>query len=341
MNSVINLEDFEYLAKNIPLKNYSGQRILVTGSTGMIGSWITTFFANLQQFGVDTPDSIVALIHSGDISNISTLAKNPKITFSTSRELLSNQKLNFDLIVHAASPASPTKYLSAEAMNEINNDFLKSLLNRCKTNPKLIYLSSGEVYGAGHSGAVSESTPLNIDTDLSRSMYPLAKLATEKTIQKASNGSEIKFNIFRIFHSFGPGLKRDDGRSFADFIWRAAEGQIPELHSSGGHVRSFLYLRDLVTGLLGTPLKNEIYNIGGELPLSVKDFAERVSEVAGLSGKILIRNAHKNDPYSPNQISYPDVQKLLATGWRPSTPLDYGIQSTLNWAREKLANSDK
>jgi nucleoside-diphosphate-sugar epimerase len=310
-------------------------RILITGGTGMIGSWITTLLSRLiDKNSLNIAGQITLLSHSGNLENIRPILSKKHLKIMSYIEFSNLKKIDFDLVIHAASPASPNKYLDSDSIFLINSKFLEEIYSRCDIAPNLIYLSSGEVYGSDYSDKISEDFEGSFNYNLSRSMYPLAKIAAETTIKKLNLNYDFKYNIFRLFHSFGPGMRRNDGRSFADFIWRVVDGKKPLLHSPGQQVRGFLYLCDTVTGILGTSFVNQPLNLGSDSPMTVLDFARLVSRVGGFEGEVEFLQNEVGHELSPVNFAVPDLSKIRKLGFMQRVPLEVGIERTLNWAKE-------
>jgi nucleoside-diphosphate-sugar epimerase len=245
--------------------------------------------------------------------------------------------LGYDFLIHAASPASPTKYPDVEFLTEINATILQKLIS--SGMQKVLLISAGEVYGPNAPLQVSENFVGKIDDNNSRSAYPIAKLAAENILLELGSRHSVETNSVRLFHTFGPGVKRNDGRSFADFIWSATDNRVPKLISKGQDVRTFLYLRDTIVGfltILDKGVNTEIYNLGGSEPVSILEFAKRISLLAGLNGDVEFEDLKTPYKHSPNRITYPSVSKLENLGWSQETGLDETILRTLLWSRQSL-----
>jgi nucleoside-diphosphate-sugar epimerase len=202
---------------------------------------------------------------------------------------------------------------------------------------KALFISAGEVYGSKSTSPIHENFIGAIEPTHPRSAYPTAKLEAEKVTLELGGKFSVETNAVRLFHTFGPGVTRNDGRSFADFIWNAAENRAPRLRSSGQDVRTFLFLRDTVVGILTILDKGkntEKYNLGGSNPISILDFAKRVSLLAGLEGEVEFGNIKDSYNHSPNHIIYPSVSKLNNLGWHQEVDLDEMILRTLSWSRQ-------
>jgi dTDP-glucose 4,6-dehydratase len=161
----------------------------------------------------------------------------------------------------------------------------------------------------------------------------------EETSKELCSAVKSHVNIVRLFHTFGPGVRRNDGRSFADFLYSAADGKIPKLHSDGTALRTFLFSADAVNAILAILTRGinlETYNVGSDMPISILDFAKRVSSIAGLKDEVLFDSTlPKGHIQSPNKALIPDLKKISNLGWRIQTSLDDSIEKTLCFLREE------
>ena len=334
VSPIILPSEFRQLATRVNWKDLSDKKILITGSTGMVGSWLTTTLVLGNREGLLNRTKIAAMVHSGNLTNLRALIGDKSLKMISRSEIYSSSHFDYDLIVHAASPASPQNFRNREILRDINVNFLKKILDCSVDMPEVIYFSTGEVYGSGHVNPVSETDFGNVDLTLERSMYPLAKREAEDLITGRSLEGNLRFNIYRLFHTFGPGMKIGDGRSFADFIWDGALYKIPKLYSSGSQIRSFLYLEDMVAAIFGIPLENNIFNLGSSIPVSIREFAQIVSEEAGLKGELVMETVKQGCQSSPNDFLVPDLTRISEKSWRQEVSLRDGIQRSISWARK-------
>lgn len=333
ISTVISRSEFEALSCRVNWSNLSDRRILITGATGMVGSWLTTTLLLGINAGLLPDTSVDALVHSGNITNLRVFRNHPKLSFVRIRDIEMTSKLEYDLVIHAASPASPQFFRDLDSMIEINSGFLNKLWSKSVEIPQLIYFSTGEIYGVGHDIPVKEVDKGKIDESLERSMYPLTKRNTEEIIVQNYQNCANHFSIFRLFHTYGAGMRIGDGRSFADFIWDGALRKRPRLYSSGTQIRSFLYLEDTVAAVFGTERKNSILNLGSPIPVTIREFAQIVSEESGLGGELEVLSQDRGFESSPNNFLVPDTSVLEKTGWRQQVSLREGISRSIEWAR--------
>lgn len=238
----------------------------------------------------------------------------------------------FDIVIHAASPASPRSHSDSGSVFEANVLLTQRALESVRPGGVFIFLSSAEVYGRLGAKPALESGEIYPELFGVRSFYPLAKLVGESI---ALSRNDVRAVVFRVFHTFGPGLRKDDGRSFADILWGAiVEGQIGLL-SEGSAMRSFLPLSDFISGVMHA-VSNEamqgLFNLGSPDAISILDFA---NEVAKISKVRVVRLSKMPASYVHSPIDYlvPDVSKLEAFGWNRKVNLGEAIHKTLSWIR--------
>ena len=149
--------------------------------------------------------------------------------------------------------------------------------------------------------------------------------------------NEFSASSVRLFHTFGPGVKRNDGRSFADIIWSAVLSKEIVLKSRGNQVRSFLYLSDAVDAIIKIALTNEsgykVINVGSNMPVSVLEFAEMVSIITESSISFNLQNDFE---HSSNNYLVPIISNLNSYNWFAKVDILDGIKFTVNWIKNSL-----
>lgn len=329
---MLSASEVESISSRFDFEKFAEKRILVTGASGLVGGYLVDAILKCtQHMGIKAP-SIVAISKSGNFSSLGGQLDNPRLI--TKSLDLEHQEINieYQYLIHAASTASPTKRVSREAILNVNCNPLRNLYRWRGSVERVLFISTGEVYGAQAPKYVSEDYIGIIDNSSYRANYPEAKLSGEKLTLGLSHLG-IEGRIARLFHSYGPGVRIDDGRSFADFLWAAHLGHPPILRTSGSQIRSFLYLEDTVVGLLKI-LDSDIsapVNLGSEVAMSVLDFAKAVSEVAGFGGEVGFENITSNSIFSPNDIVLPNTKRLRDIGWSEEISTLLGIERTLKW----------
>ncbi len=303
--------------------------ILVTGSQGMLGNSVAKALYFLQtNSGLGKTKLFLA-------SREWTPAAKASWKESASLELVANSDISkiqskVEVIIHTASPSNITQINSYQELHHSNIGILNEILH---LGPKkFIYISSGEVY---RQDPTLESTHhRGFSKSNKRDWYPMVKLEAESRLERLAAQGRFDVGVLRLFHTFGPGVRRNDGRSFADILWGAVINHQISLHSSGEQVRSFLYLSDAVEAILRVALKIEsgyfVANLGSDVPVTIREFAEQVSSITGSE---IIYDLNSKVNHSPNDYLVPIIHNLSAFDWTPRIETKEGIERTISWIR--------
>lgn len=316
------------------LQNF--ESILITGCSGFIGSFLGEVFSEIGKNSNSKSPDVFGLTRK--VTNLSNLTDKSRIILLS--EFLSNPNSyrDFDLIIHTASPASPKNFTHPELLFA-NVELLENLINRQARLKQFIFLSAGEVYGKNSKEHVSEDS-VNLDfKDLNRSIYPESKIMGENKLLELASKKNFMPKIIRLFHTYGPGIRGNDGRSISDFFWNVALGGKPKLYSSGEAQRTFLYATDFAAALLSilsSSGKSPYFNVGSSDLRSIKDFATLISRIGGNSEPLIEYLSSNSFESSPINRLKPDLSRLHALGWKEYFSLDEGVRLTLNWLNKSL-----
>lgn len=311
---------------------FRNHTVAITGANGMIGSALATLiYAGAESNGFSCK-KLILISRSWENSALKFLINNPNVEVFENTEL--PKSIAPEIIFHLASPSNSTKYSNYEELSVANIQIASSLLS--KNTNQVIYTSTGEVYG---SGETEEDTVLPAFRDSEfRSLYPIAKITSENSLLEMSKKYAFEAKIVRLFHTFGPGVKCNDGRSFADILWGGFLDKKIILKSDGSQVRSFLYITDAIDALLKIMNENSIegkrINVGSEIKTSILDFARIASDLMAVPIEFENR-VNSNFMHSPNQILLPSIERLKLLGWEQTVSLAEGIQSTLRWIKDQ------
>ena len=299
MNRIVEEDISRILAAPLPWDRLRGKTVLVTGAGGMIGGYCAKV---ADCFGRLIP------LHRDNLY-----------------DCLSVQP---DFIIHAASPASPRAYC-ADPMGTIkaNTVATESLLNM---GANTLYLSSGEVYGENAPTPCPETYSGPLDATNPRNVYASAKRRGESLCFRRT---DVNVKIARISHTYGPGMKLNDGRVFADFVSDIVNKRDIVLKSDGQAKRPFCYLADMVLGLYTILLRGErgqVYNVGAEVETGIGELAETLSAMYPAS-RVIRQVRAQNDTYvpSPCMSGHLDISKIRALGWEPTTGVEEGFRRTV------------
>jgi dTDP-glucose 4,6-dehydratase len=308
-------------------------RYLITGGAGFIGSHLCECFLS-QGHEVICVDNY----STGARQNIAGFAANRQFTFmdhNVSRYIEVHQPLDF--VLHFASPASPVDYLELPIPTlKVGSLGTHNALGLAKAkNAVFLLASTSEVYGDPLVRPQHEEYWGNVNPVGPRGVYDEAKRFAEALTMAYHRYHGLDTRIVRIFNTYGPRMRMQDGRVVPNFILQALKGEPLTVYGEGEQTRSFQYVDDLVAGI-GRLLESEEHypvNIGNPHEMTVLQFAKKILELTGSKSEIAYRPLPQDDP----QVRQPDItkaRKLL--GWEPKVELDEGLSKTIEYFRARL-----
>jgi dTDP-glucose 4,6-dehydratase len=199
----------------------------------------------------------------------------------------------------------------------------------------LLFVSTSEVYGDPLVHPQPETYWGNVDPIGPRSCYDEAKRFGEALVFAARRESNVRANVVRLFNTYGPDMRRNDGRVIPEMVSAALAGQPLTVHGNGQQTRSFCYVSDLVRGLmhvmLDPELDGEVFNLGNPHEITVRELAEHIMDLTGNHGELRFTSARPGDP----ERRRPIIDKIYARyGWEPAVHLRDGLQLTIEAFRE-------
>jgi dTDP-glucose 4,6-dehydratase len=308
-------------------------RYLITGGAGFIGSHLCECFLS-QGHEVICIDNY----STGAAQNIDNFATNRRFTFmdhNVSRYIEVHQSLDF--VLHFASPASPVDYLELPIPTlKVGSLGTHNALGLAKAkNAVFLLASTSEVYGDPLVRPQHEEYWGNVNPVGPRGVYDEAKRFAEAMTMAYHRYHGLETRIVRIFNTYGPRMRMQDGRVVPNFILQALKGEPLTVYGQGEQTRSFQYVDDLVAGIGRLLESGEHYpvNIGNPHEMTVLQFAKKILELTGSKSEIAYRPLPQDDP----QVRQPDItkaRKLL--GWEPKVELDEGLSKTIEYFRARL-----
>lgn len=339
-NGPVSPAEIASISGRVDLTVLNQKKILITGAQGLIGNYLAQAISEVMAHQGTAPSTLF-LQSRRQLAPAQAWASRYKFIEHLSMHLNFSEVFpSVDVIIHAASPASPSKYDSPESIYIPNISGVVSALALSPAPERILFISSGEVYGLHEETLRSSDINPRFQASGTRASYPNAKLVAEKIIIDASV-PDSKFNVARLFHTFGPGLSESDGRSFADFLHNAARGTPLRLYSDGADLRNFAYIEDSIAGLLEILVSDssgQVFDVGGQSRVSIKAFADIV---AGLSGvDVVIEDTAMQGLRTPvcGHTPTPSTQTLTALGWYPQISLADGVNRTLEFIRATIGN---
>ncbi|MGQ9644356.1 MAG: UDP-glucuronic acid decarboxylase family protein [Ignavibacterium sp.] len=304
---------------------------VVTGGAGFLGSHLCDKLIN-EGFKVICIDNFI----TGSPDNIAHLFGNDNFTF------VKHDVTNFihvpgkvDYILHFASPASPIDYLKLpiQTLKVGSLGTHKALGLAKEKNAVFLLASTSEVYGDPLVHPQNEDYWGNVNPVGPRGVYDEAKRFAESLTMAYHRYHGLQTRIVRIFNTYGPRMRLNDGRVLPTFIHQALKGEPLSIFGDGSQTRSFCYVDDLIDGIYRLMLSNEALpvNIGNPDEITIQQFAEEVLKLTGSKSTIAYHPLPEDDP----KVRQPDISKAKALlGWEPKVSRTEGIKRTLEYFKK-------
>ncbi len=340
-NPIIHEDIQTILSEDIEWDCLKGKTVLVTGANGFIPSYVVYMLWELNELRFkDNPMKIFALVRNKDKAEkkFARFVSNERfhlIVSDVSQPIRLDEKV--DIIIHAASQASP-KYYGADPVGTLKANTLGTAnmleLARGNGTEKFLYVSSGEVYGVldGSLSAVTESYTGNVDITDVRSCYAESKRMGENMCVCWSHQYGFHVNMLRLSHTYGPGVELDDGRVFGDFVKNIVHNEDIVLNSDGKARRTFLYISDMIIALFRVLFNGgngQAYNVAADKETEILELALML---CGLYPEKKLSVKFKNSASPVGYIRSASVgaalstEKLKKLGWKQTVPIEHGFR---------------
>ncbi len=311
------------------------ERTLITGGAGFLGSHLCDYFINLGHEVICMDN----LIKKGNIDNIAHLLGHERfkfIKYDVTEYLYVEGRL--DNILHFASLASPKDYLEypIQTLKVGSLGTHKALGLAKEKKARFLLASTSEVYGDPLEHPQSESYPGNVDPIALRGVYDEAKRFAEAITMAYHRTHGVNTRIARIFNTYGPRMRIDDGRVLPTFMVQALKGEDITIFGDGSQTRSFCYVDDMIEGIAKLLYSDEVtpINLGNPEEISILDFAKEIVELTRSKSKIIFLPLPPNDP----KVRRPDITKAKKIlGWEPKISRNEGLRRTLKYFQEILS----
>jgi dTDP-glucose 4,6-dehydratase len=304
------------------------KRVLITGGAGFLGSHLCDRFIK-EGYHVIAMDNLI----TGDLRNIEHLFKLENFEFyhhDVSKFVYVPGELHY--ILHFASPASPIDYLKIPIQTlKVGSLGTHNLLGLAKTkNARMIIASTSEVYGDPTVHPQTEDYWGNVNPIGPRGVYDEAKRFQEAMTMAYHTFHNLETRIVRIFNTYGPRMRLNDGRALPAFVGQALRGEDITVFGDGSQTRSFCYVDDLVEGIYRLLMSDYVYpvNIGNPQEITIKEFAEEIIKLTGTKQKVVYKPLPVDDPKQRR----PDISKAKEIlGWEPKVERADGLKITYEY----------
>jgi len=311
-------------------------RIVITGGAGFVGSHLVDRY-------LAAGDEVVVVDNmiTGSRRNLAHAAGSPKLTIvehDVSRPLTIDGPV--DAIAHLASPASPIDFLRLPIqILKVNSLGTYHMLGMARAKgARFLLASTSEIYGDPEVHPQTEDYHGNVDTLGPRGAYDEAKRFAEAITMAYHRMHGVDVRIVRIFNTYGPRMRLDDGRVVPNFVSQSLRGEPLTAFGDGEQTRSFCYVDDLVDGIVRLMASDVVgpVNIGNPLELSIVEFARRINALTGSPAGIALQPLPTERTGDPSRRC-PDITRATTLlGWQPRVGLDDGLARTVAWFRDEL-----
>jgi dTDP-glucose 4,6-dehydratase len=312
-------------------------RILITGGAGFIGSYLCDYL-------LDKGHEVIAMdnLSTGSTDNISHLAGHEHFLF-VKHNVIDYIYLegSLDAVLHLASLPSPVDYLNSpiQTLKVGAMGTHKALGLAKEKHARFLLASTSEVYGDPLVHPQAEDYWGNVNPVGPRGVYDESKRFAEALTMAYHRYHGVETRIARIFNTYGPRMRLDDGRVVPNFIRQALLNEPLTVYDEGTRTRSFCYVSDLVEGMVRLLMSGEVdpVNLGNPQEMTILEFAHQVLAVTGSRSEIVFVHPRDERTKDDPMVRQPDISRATQVlGWEPKVSLEEGLTKTVDWFRHRL-----
>jgi len=332
MDSIIK-GDIDEIIKSIDSQPFLGKKVLVSGGSGFLGSWICDVLTNIGS-------KVICLdnLSTGVFENVEHLKRSKDFEFEKADVCTYTRNPKVDMVFHLASRPAPEDYQKHPVETALaNSEGTKQMLELArKHDSRVLFASSSEAYGDPEVFPTPESYEGRVNPLGPRSCYEEGKRFGEALCKAYHDQYDIDVRIARIFNSYGPRLRAEGfyGRVVSRFILQSLKGEDLTVFGDGSQTRSFCYVTDTVNGLVSQMADEErgadVLNLGSENETKILDLARNIVELSAAHSGL----KYLPFPHGDHLRRQPDITKARKMlGWEPKVGLDQGLSRTAKWFR--------
>ncbi|MDI6400681.1 SDR family oxidoreductase [Balneolaceae bacterium ANBcel3] len=311
------------------------ERVVITGGAGFIGSHLCARFLNVG-YEVVCIDNL----STGSKDNIASFLDRPDFFFikhDVTEYIYVDGPV--DLVLHFASPASPADYLDLPIQTlKVGSLGTHKAMGLAKAkSARFLLASTSEIYGNPLQHPQSEEYFGNVNPVGLRGVYDESKRFAEAMVMAYHRNHGVSTRIARIFNTYGPNMRLDDGRVLPNFFSQALQKKALTIYGDGSQTRSFCFISDIVEGIfrLCRTEYHDPVNLGNPEEISIKDLAEMIVNLTGTGAEIAINHPL---PDGDPQVRKPDISRAMdVLGWKPVVGREDGLKITLDYFKKKVS----
>lgn len=345
INEIVRQDLQAILSHPLPWERFAGKTVLVTGAGGFLSAYMVETLLRLNQEALSDrePVHVIALVRNEDAARhrFSDYRNDPRLEYLVQDVCEPiDLKREIHYIIHAASQASP-KFFGSDPVGTLSANVIgtANLLRLATDNPldSFLFFSSSEVYGQLDPTLIpnKELDYGYLDPTSVRSCYAESKRMGETICVAWHRQFGVPVKIVRPYHTYGPGMRLDDGRVFADFVRNVVERRDIVMRSDGNDTRAFCYISDATIGFFTVMLQGgiaEAYNVGNpDCEVSIALLADKMTRLFPELGLTVVREPRPDHSYiqSPVYRSCPDIAKVSRLRWKPAIGIEDGFRRTV------------